>query len=109
MRSIDIGVKLFGPGYSGLEYDYRGLIRVYQETQDWTNFFTYQYKLRDWKTLREERESEHGGEPTLLTLSGVSQSITKIVQAVLHCTEGSDDDSSTTELAGNSNLPRVEN
>lgn len=41
-RSIEIGLKLFGPGYSGLEYDYRGLIRVYQETQDWTNFFSYQ-------------------------------------------------------------------
>ena len=23
------GRKLFGPGYSGLEYDYRGLLRLY--------------------------------------------------------------------------------
>ncbi|QQP35317.1 Uncharacterized protein FKW44_023497 [Caligus rogercresseyi] len=32
-RSIQIGVKLFGPGYSGLEYDYRGLIRIYQDNE----------------------------------------------------------------------------
>ena len=28
LRSIKIGRKLFGPSYSGLEYDYRGLIQV---------------------------------------------------------------------------------
>ena len=28
LRSIKIGRKLFGPTYSGLEYDYRGLIQV---------------------------------------------------------------------------------
>ena len=30
LRSIRIGQKLFGPTYSGLEYDYRGLIQVAQ-------------------------------------------------------------------------------
>ncbi|KAK3717699.1 hypothetical protein QZH41_001102 [Actinostola sp. cb2023] len=29
IRSIAIGRKLFGDGYSGLEYDYRGLINLY--------------------------------------------------------------------------------
>ena len=33
VRSIKLGLKLFGPGYSGLEYDYRGLLRIYQELQ----------------------------------------------------------------------------
>ena len=28
IRSIKIGLKLFGPTYSGLEYDYRGLMQV---------------------------------------------------------------------------------
>jgi hypothetical protein len=28
LRSIRIGRKLFGPSYSGLEYDYQGLIQV---------------------------------------------------------------------------------
>jgi hypothetical protein len=27
LRSIAIGIRLYGPAYSGLEYDYRGLIR----------------------------------------------------------------------------------
>ena len=29
LRSIKIGRQLFGPSYSGLEYDYRGLIQVF--------------------------------------------------------------------------------
>jgi hypothetical protein len=32
LRSIRIGRKLFGPSYSGLEYDYRGLIQVIVST-----------------------------------------------------------------------------
>ncbi|CAB3979333.1 amyloid -binding 2 [Paramuricea clavata] len=32
IRSIAIGRKLFGDGYSGLEYDYRGLIHLYKST-----------------------------------------------------------------------------
>ena len=28
------GRKLFGPGYSGLEYDYRGLLRLYHNITD---------------------------------------------------------------------------
>ncbi len=28
LRSVAIGEKLFGPAYSGLEYDYRGLVKV---------------------------------------------------------------------------------
>ncbi|CAB4055661.1 Amyloid protein-binding protein 2 [Lepeophtheirus salmonis] len=52
LRSIEIGIKLFGPGYSGLEYDYRGIIRVYQEIEDWPNYFVYTYKLREWEELQ---------------------------------------------------------
>ena len=31
-RSINIGLKLFGEGFSGLEFDYRGLIHLYKKT-----------------------------------------------------------------------------
>ena len=31
-RSIQIGLKLFGEGFSGLEFDYRGLIHLYKKT-----------------------------------------------------------------------------
>ena len=58
LRSIKIALRLFGPAYSGLEYDYRGLIRVYEETGDWNNVYQYIYTLRDWKELKMARETE---------------------------------------------------
>merc|ERR1712223_1411875 len=58
LRSIKIALRLFGPAYSGLEYDYRGLIRVYEETGDWNNVYQYIYTLRDWKALKMARETE---------------------------------------------------
>ena len=32
LRSIEIALKMFGPAFSGLEYDYRGLIHLYDVT-----------------------------------------------------------------------------
>jgi len=58
LRSVSIALRLFGPAYSGLEYDYRGLIRVYEETQDYENVYKYIYMLRDWKDLKKARETE---------------------------------------------------
>merc|ERR1719150_1901445 len=55
LRSVDIGIKLFGPSYSGLEYDYRGLIRIYYETQEWNKYFDYTHLLRTWKELRDQK------------------------------------------------------
>jgi hypothetical protein len=61
------------------------LINVYQKTKDWTNLLVYQDKLHDWETLRDEREEdEHGAEPTFLTAPATSQSIAKIVDAVIN-------------------------
>ena len=81
---MEIMLKLFGPGCSDLKYNYLGLINVYQKTKDWTNFLAYHDKLRDWKTLNVKREDEHGAEPTFLTAPGTSQSIAKIVDAVIN-------------------------
>ena len=47
------GKKLFGPGYSGLEYDYRGLIRLYINTGDFDEMNHYHDVLNHWKQLRE--------------------------------------------------------
>jgi len=33
LRSEKVSLKLFGPGYSGLEYDYKGLLRIYEQTR----------------------------------------------------------------------------
>lgn len=53
LRSVDIGIKLFGHGYSGLEYDYRGLVRVYHYTKNDEKHLIYSHKLLDWKRMRD--------------------------------------------------------
>lgn len=58
LRSIRIGRKLFGPSYSGLEYDYRGLIQVYQQLHNWEKFLEFTQTLTEWKVLRDERDAE---------------------------------------------------
>lgn len=66
LRSIKIGMKLYGPTYSGLEFDYRGLIRVYQSTENIECLVLYTNTLHSWKNLKEEKESQE------LERSGVS-------------------------------------
>lgn len=58
LRSIKIGRKLFGPTYSGLEYDYRGLIQVYQRTNDYNKYLEYSNILQEWRISRDAREAE---------------------------------------------------
>lgn len=48
-----IGLKLFGGGYSGLEYDYRGLVHVYQELKDVPKVAEYMNILSNWKLSRD--------------------------------------------------------
>ena len=45
LRSIEIGEKLFGPSYSGFEYVFRGLIRIYESSSEETKKFEYRSKL----------------------------------------------------------------
>ena len=45
LRSIDLGLKLFGPSYSGLEYDYRGLIKIHRETENFDKLYEYQVRF----------------------------------------------------------------
>jgi len=87
-RSIRLGVKLFGPGYSGLEYDYRGLIRIYQELEDMDKFYEYQMKLSTWRNLRYQREERQASGPGLfrddeLAYWPDSKPIGHIVKAVI--------------------------
>jgi len=60
LRSIAIGRQLFGPSYSGLEYDYRGLIQVYQMTTNFEKFIEFTGVLQDWKILRDLKDAEQG-------------------------------------------------
>ena len=45
-------LKLFSESYSGLEYDYRGLIHVYEHLGDEELWLKYSNKLQKWHTLR---------------------------------------------------------
>ncbi|KAF7286114.1 hypothetical protein GWI33_007761 [Rhynchophorus ferrugineus] len=46
IRSIEINIKLFGSSYSGLEYDYRGLIHVYTQLSDPYKIYEYVPKFK---------------------------------------------------------------
>jgi hypothetical protein len=48
-----LGLKLFGESYSGLEYDYRGLVHVYHELEDVEKVAEYTYILNNWKLHRD--------------------------------------------------------
>ena len=102
LRSIKIGRKLFGPSYSGLEYDYRGLIQVYHLTRNYERFIEYQEILDQWRVSREAKEAEQvdwetfflieklkqivvqgekvGDENSCMTLTDLIESVTKPVQ-----------------------------
>ncbi|KAJ9574870.1 hypothetical protein L9F63_007965, partial [Diploptera punctata] len=53
LRSIAISLKLFGESYSGLEYDYRGLVHVYHELENVDKVAEYTYILNNWKIHRD--------------------------------------------------------
>lgn len=70
-RSIDISLKLFGVFYSGLEYDYRGLIHVYTELNDIGNMINCTHILQEWKYLREGHECPSSLPECLMPLSNI--------------------------------------
>uniref|UniRef100_A0A8C6L163 Amyloid beta precursor protein (cytoplasmic tail) binding protein 2 n=1 Tax=Nothobranchius furzeri TaxID=105023 RepID=A0A8C6L163_NOTFU len=49
------GKKLFGEGYSGLEYDYRGLIKLYNSVGNYEKVFEYHNVLTNWNRLRDRQ------------------------------------------------------
>ena len=83
LRSINTGIRLFGEAYSGLEYDYRGLIRVYGETGQYLKHTEYQTKLAEWKLLRDEVEMRERNQGKEVLNSKDRKSMSFIVNAVL--------------------------
>lgn len=57
-RSISISLKLFGERYSGLEYDYRGLIHVFTQLRKPERAAFYNQLLHHWHDLREQSKGE---------------------------------------------------
>lgn len=54
MVSIASDTKLFGKSYSGLEYDYRGLVHVYTKLDNFEKIMEYMDALNHWKELRDQ-------------------------------------------------------
>lgn len=54
LKSIEINLRLFGESYSGLEYDYRGLIHIYEITADQARYDLYSNILDEWRMLRDD-------------------------------------------------------
>lgn len=53
------GLKLFGESYSGLEYDYRGLLHIFAKLNNPNKVEEYETLLNNWKVLRDKHvESE---------------------------------------------------
>ncbi|CAH2095854.1 unnamed protein product [Euphydryas editha] len=58
LRSISISLKLFGERYSGLEYDYRGLVHVFTQLKRHDRAHHYNALLQHWHDLREQSKAE---------------------------------------------------
>ena len=71
------GKKLFGDGYSGLEYDYRGLLRLYRQVGNHSKAAEYAHILQQWNQIR-DRNNAVEVKPLDYVLS---DSLTEIVKA----------------------------
>lgn len=74
------GKKLFGEGYSGLEYDYRGLIKLYNSIGNYEKVFEYHNILANWNRLRDRQFSVTDA---LEDVSTSPQSTEEVVQSFL--------------------------
>lgn len=65
LKSIHISLRLFGQTYSGLEYDYRGLLHVYEQTNDNENYIKFCDILDEWRIMRSDEKRK----PTYIELN----------------------------------------
>uniref|UniRef100_A0A8D2QSM3 Amyloid beta precursor protein binding protein 2 n=1 Tax=Zosterops lateralis melanops TaxID=1220523 RepID=A0A8D2QSM3_ZOSLA len=77
---LPLGKKLFGEGYSGLEYDYRGLIKLYNSIGNYEKVFEYHNILANWNRLRDRQFSVTDA---LEDVSTSPQSTEEVVQSFL--------------------------
>ena len=115
LRSIEISLRLFGPSYSGLEYDYRGLIRVYEQTGDVSNFARYIMLLRSWKELKDAKdttEENHPESSMVLTKQATSrphhQILLMMEQLLLASSERSNSTNEIPKSSSSSNRMEIE-
>ncbi|RWS28412.1 amyloid protein-binding protein 2-like isoform X2 [Leptotrombidium deliense] len=68
LKSLEIGIRLFGESYSGLEYDYRGLLRVYSNINDHQKLADFNHRFTQWLHLRERANSSLQQKSPLLSI-----------------------------------------
>lgn len=73
------GLKLFGKSYSGLEYDYRGLLNVYTKLDEYEKVLEYTYTFNNWRELR-DHHAQCDDPP--IDLKQRPQPIRELIQAV---------------------------
>jgi len=79
-RSIKINLQLYSDTYSGLEYDYRGLIHAYDKLGDADGVAEFTVELTRWKELREQLALK---ETCPLSLHESPKQLSEIKQLVL--------------------------
>lgn len=77
LKSIEISLRLFGESYSGLEYDYRGLIHIYEYTEDQARYDQYSNVLEEWRMLRENNQAVRNNFPADLTEDSTMEEVTR--------------------------------
>lgn len=77
LKSIEISLRLFGESYSGLEYDYRGLIHIYEYTGDQARYDQYSNVLEEWRMLRENNLAVRNNFPADLTEDSSMEEVTR--------------------------------
>ncbi|XP_058835070.1 amyloid protein-binding protein 2-like [Topomyia yanbarensis] len=77
LKSIEISLRLFGESYSGLEYDYRGLIHIYEVIGSQARYDQYSNILEEWRILREDNQVVKNNFPTELTEDTSMEEVTR--------------------------------
>ncbi|BFZ18781.1 hypothetical protein BsWGS_21820 [Bradybaena similaris] len=101
LRSVKIGRQLFGEGYSGLEYDYRGLVRLYTQRGDYDEATHYNDIINQWSVIR---DTQNAREVNPLEYE-VTMTIPELVELVLKnhsfasCSKGVEHKSDSKESA----------
>lgn len=69
---------MFGDGYSGLEYDYRGLLRLYRTVKNDSMAEHYHDVLQQWNQIR-DRSNQAEVEPLEFTVHLTLEELVKSV------------------------------
>ncbi|XP_053208377.1 amyloid protein-binding protein 2-like [Panonychus citri] len=84
LKAIDIGIKVFGGAYIGLEFDYQGIIRIYTRTGETDKAYEYVKLLRAWKSKRYSITSQLSKKDLCTSLSDESLVPLKLLEIKQH-------------------------